>query len=202
MIVGGALMFTGLVLALCERIGSKTRGLSGVKMTDALAVGVAQAAALVPGISRSGMTISGGLLRGVTREACVRFSFLLAIPVILGASAMKVFDMMDMARAGGAPALAAGAAASLVASVFAIKVLIKLVRRTSLAVFSYYCVPAGAVVFITSAPVHITGWLQSAGFSSALATFAGYAAAIVVIAATVRVVFFSLLKHKPGAASE
>jgi len=192
--VGGALMCTGLVLALCERIGKRSRDLASVSLGDALVIGCAQAAALVPGISRSGMTIGGGLFRGLTREAGVRFSFLLAIPVIIGASAAKVPDMGEMATDGGTAPLIAGAVASLGASLLAIKALLRLVRRTSPAVFAYYCVPLGMAVFVLSAPQKFATWLAALGLGQAPAAVGGWSVAVIIIAAVAGVAFLGLLR--------
>lgn len=202
-VVGASLMVTGFVLALSERIGRRARGLDSLRLTDALVIGSAQAAALVPGISRSGMTIGGGLFRGMTREACVRFSFLLAIPVILGAAVLKASDMLEMAHESGALPLVAGALASLAASVVAIKLLLGLVRRRSLAVFAYYCVPVGMAAFLVSAPQAVAGRLAALGLGRTPAVAVGYLAAVVVIAAAAYIVFFRLLKRKhPAEAAE
>jgi undecaprenyl-diphosphatase len=198
-LVGASLMFTGFVLALCERIGRRARKLDTLRLVDALAIGSAQALALVPGISRSGMTIGGGLLRGMTREACVRFSFLLAIPVIVGASVLEARGMIEMAHHGSTPALIAGAAASLAASVGAIKLLLGLIRRRSLALFAYYCVPVGMTAFVLSAPQVFAGWLEALGLGRTPALAGGYVVAIIVVAAAAYIVFVRLRTNKPRA---
>jgi len=201
--VGGALMFTGLVLALSERIGRRTRRLEATRARDAAAVGLAQVLALMPGVSRSGMTIGGGLLCGMTRDACVRFSFLLAIPVILGASALKLPEMFELGDEGEAAAMIAGAAASLAASIAAIQVLLALVRRASLAVFSYYCVPVGMIVVIASAPHPLAGWLSSAiGMGDTAAVIVSYAVVIAAAACIAAIVFVGILRRKPAAAAQ
>ena len=198
-VVGASLMFTGFALALSERLGRRARALESLRLVDALAIGSAQAVALVPGISRSGMTIGGGLLRGMTREACVRFSFLLAIPVILGASVLKAPEIAEI----DALPVIAGALASLAASVVAIKLLLGLVRRRSLAVFAYYCVPVGMAAFVLSAPQAVAARLAALGLGRTPAVAVGYLAGVVVIAAAAYIVFFRLLKRKhPTEAAE
>ena len=187
--VGGALMFTGIMLALSERLSRRTRELSGVGALDALAIGAVQAVALLPGVSRSGMTISGGLFRGLNREDCVRFSFLLAIPAILGATAVEAHGLFaepepavrqneielsshdvspvanpENSAADQEPSAAnsetkplgvwpqvLGGLSSFVFSLAAIKLLLGVVRKHSIAVFSYYCVPLGAIILLLSA---------------------------------------------------
>jgi undecaprenyl-diphosphatase len=89
-IVGSTLVALGVVLGVAERVGSKTRPISTLGWREAVLLGLAQAAALVPGVSRSGATISMGLLLGFEREAATRFAFLLAIPAVVGAGAFEL----------------------------------------------------------------------------------------------------------------
>jgi undecaprenyl-diphosphatase len=84
-IIGSTLVVLGVVLGIADRVGAKDRPLEALTLPHALAFGVAQALALVPGVSRSGATISMGLFLGYERAACARFAFLLAIPAVLGA---------------------------------------------------------------------------------------------------------------------
>jgi undecaprenyl-diphosphatase len=84
-IVGTTLVLLGLILGVADRVGAKNRPIEALTLPHALAFGVAQALALVPGVSRSGATISMGLFLGYERAACARFAFLLAIPAVLGA---------------------------------------------------------------------------------------------------------------------
>ncbi|MHB9092306.1 MAG: undecaprenyl-diphosphate phosphatase, partial [Chloroflexota bacterium] len=96
--VGGALVVTGCVLALSERLGRRYLPLEQVGLGAALLVGVAQAIAIMPGISRSGATISTGLGTGLTRPAAARFSFLLGTPIIAGAG---IQQLINLGREGG-----------------------------------------------------------------------------------------------------
>ncbi len=116
-----------------------------------LMVGLGQALGLLPGVSRSGSTISAGMLAGLKREDAVMFSFFLAIPAILGATALQVHDLatgqVDGAHAH-AGAIAAGFAASFAVSLVAIKLLVVLVRLKKFSLFAYYCLFAAAATFV------------------------------------------------------
>src|SRR5690606_36333145 len=83
----------GLVLGLAERMGRKTKPIADLSIRDAILLGLAQACALVPGVSRSGATISMGLFLGYERQAATRFAFLLAIPAVVGAGVYKLKDI-------------------------------------------------------------------------------------------------------------
>ena len=127
------------------------RQLGDLRTADAVGIGVAQALALFPGISRSGITISAGLFAGLTREAAARFSFLMATPIIAGAGIWKARELLG----GGLPGsdlvpLAAGFVAALVAGLLAIAFLLAYLRRRSTALFiGYrYVLAAGLVAFV------------------------------------------------------
>ena len=109
----------------------------------ALVIGVAQALALVPGTSRSGVTISAGLFAGVAREVAARFSFLLSIPAILGAGVLKLGDL-DQGVESGAE-LAVGCAAAAVSGFLAVSLLIRMLRTRTLWPFVWYRLAAGAL---------------------------------------------------------
>ncbi len=146
------LLVTGLVLAAAELVARRrAAGLDerGMGLGRVLAVGIAQAFALLPGVSRSGMTISAGRALGLTRDASVRFAFLLAVPAIAGAACYELLKIVRGAPMGVTlgPA-AAGFAVSLVSSWLALVLLIRLVRRVGLWVFSPYCFAVGVAALI------------------------------------------------------
>jgi undecaprenyl-diphosphatase len=127
------------ILWLAEALGSHRRGLHDLRLPDAAVLGVAQALALFPGISRSGITISGGLFLGLTREAAARFSFLMATPIVAGAGIWKARELVG----GGLQAadmlpLVVGFAASVIAGFAAIVFLLAYLRRRSTALFIGY----------------------------------------------------------------
>ncbi len=92
-IIGTTLIVLGLVLGLADRMGSQKRAVKNLTMRDGVLMGLAQAAALVPGVSRSGATISMGLFLGLNREAATRFAFLLAIPAVVGAGLYELKEI-------------------------------------------------------------------------------------------------------------
>lgn len=109
----------------------------------ALATGIAQAIAIVPGVSRSGMTISSGLLSGISREDAARFSFLLALPATLGAALLDVKDLIEVGAKVVTKESLIGVFASLGTGIFAIALTYKLVKKGSLSKFAYYCWTVG-----------------------------------------------------------
>jgi undecaprenyl-diphosphatase len=139
------------VLWLAERFGNRRRELENLELPDAVAIGVAQAFALFPGISRSGITIAGGLFLGMTREAAARFSFLMATPIIAGAGLWKARELVGggLASSDIGP-LVVGFVAALIAGLAAIAWLLAYLRRRSTALFiGYrYVVAAGLAVFV------------------------------------------------------
>jgi len=203
LVVGCCFMVTGLVLAVGERLARSRgadRNLTSIGIADAVIVGLAQAAALLPGVSRSGSTISAGRMRGVSREDCVRFSFLLAVPVIAGAGVMEAPEMLEMAGEIGAVPLAAGAVAGLAASILAIKLLLGIVRRMSVGVFSYYCLPLGMLLFVLNAPAPVSRVLSAVlSIASGPARIIAYVLIAVFLAAVIRFVFFGLLRGERSA---
>lgn len=142
LVVGLGLIFTGFALRFSEKWSQESFGLKDIANTtykDAFFIGLMQAVAIVPGISRSGSTIAAGLLAGMERELAARFSFLLSIPVIFGAG---VFELSDVTGSSLGQNLGPYLVGALIAALFgylAIKVVLKLVRRGRLSVFSYYC---------------------------------------------------------------
>ena len=150
-IVAAALVVGAAILWYADRIGRRDRGLDGVGFGGALAIGVAQAVALVPGISRSGITIAAGRLLGLEREAAARFSFLLATPTIAGAG---VFELTRLARgeSGVSPdaaVLVLGVVASAVTGLLAIHGLLGWFRRRGVGIFVLYRLAlAGAVAVL------------------------------------------------------
>jgi len=88
-----SLIFTAFLLILSEQVGKRTKKLTQINELDALVMGIFQAVSLFPGVSRSGSTIAGGMLRGLDRPSAARFSFLMAIPVMVGAGTVAAFDL-------------------------------------------------------------------------------------------------------------
>jgi undecaprenyl-diphosphatase len=142
------LLLTGTLLWLTRWLSPGARPRAGVR--DALIIGAAQAVAILPGMSRSGWTVSTGLGLGLKREAAAEFAFLLAVPVILGATVVSVGDAFRSGSPLGAAAIA-GTAAAFLSAIPAIHVLLKVVTAGRLYRFAYYCWAAGAVGLVLTA---------------------------------------------------
>jgi undecaprenyl-diphosphatase len=147
LVVGLGLIFTGFILKRSEKISRKNLGFvdeSEASYMDVLMVGLMQAIAIIPGISRSGSTIAGGLIAGFSRDFAARFSFLLSIPVILGAGLIQLQDVGVKSLIGqNILPYIIGPLTAAVFGLLAIKVVMKLVRQGRLSVFSYYCYALG-----------------------------------------------------------
>lgn len=148
--VGFFLLITGVLLWISERMkGGGDKQVKDMTFKNALAIGIFQAFAIAPGISRSGSTIAAGLLSGLERELAARYSFLLAIPVIAGAALVQVKSIGAGLEANTA-ALLAGFLAALIVGFLSIKLLLKLIKERSLMIFAYYCWIIGAATLIVS----------------------------------------------------
>lgn len=136
----------GLLLGWADRAGSRHRDLGSLNWNDAVVIGAAEAVALVPGTSRSGITITAGLLRGYSREEAARFSFLLAIPVGLAAFVRDLFDLATHPVSDGdLGALAIGFVASAVSAYLVIGWLLAWLRRQDMTIFVVYRIVLGVV---------------------------------------------------------
>jgi undecaprenyl-diphosphatase len=139
----------GVVLWIAEAAARRVRDLASLSLPDALAIGLAQALAVVPGCSRSGITIGIGLFRGLTREAAARFSFLLSTPIIAAAAAKALYDLHK--QPGGLHAFLdmnffVGVAVSAVTGWIVIAWFLRYLRRSSLRPFVYYRIIFGIIV--------------------------------------------------------
>lgn len=147
------LLITAALLISSElmmRFAEKVRSLDQMNWLDAILIGLFQAVALAPGISRSGTTIAAGLARGIRREDAARYSFLLGTPAFFGAGLLQFIDALDApagALAAQTPMLVAGFIASAVAGFIAIRFLLAYLRTRSLYPFAVYCILMSIVVF-------------------------------------------------------
>ncbi|HEV8579937.1 MAG TPA: undecaprenyl-diphosphate phosphatase [Thermoanaerobaculia bacterium] len=151
LLIAGTTFFYGLLLFWADRTGRQERTLSGIGWSDALVIGCAQALALVPGTSRSGITITAALLLGLTRPAAARFSFLLIVPISVLVAAKDAKDLMDagVGTAELAP-MAIGLAVSAVVGYAVIAWLLAWLRRRTLTVFVVYRVLLAALIVVTA----------------------------------------------------
>jgi undecaprenyl-diphosphatase len=148
-LIATMLAVMGVVLWAVDRWSARTRQLEDVTMRDAILVGLAQVLALIPGVSRSGSTITAGRALQIDRASAARFSFLMSMPITLAAVILKVPHAL---RAEGfSTPLLAGVAAAAVSSWLAITVLLRYVGRHSFGVFALYRLVLAAAVFITIA---------------------------------------------------
>jgi undecaprenyl-diphosphatase len=146
-VIGTTLIVLGVVLGIAERVGRKTSPIDDLTMTHAILLGLAQAGALVPGVSRSGATISMGLLLGYERAAATRYAFLLAIPAVVGAGIFKLKDIGGDNTYGAGPTIV-GTVVSFVVGLAVIHWLLKYVSTHSYTPFVVYRVGLGAVVLV------------------------------------------------------
>lgn len=138
------LFSAAILLALAERLTQKKRKLEAMTWPDALVIGLFQILAVFPGASRSGSTISGGMLRGFDRPAAARFAFLMSVPVMLAAGAYELLDVLQMPDLSGfLLPLGVGFVSATVFGWLAIRWLIGYLSKRSLYVFAIYCAVAG-----------------------------------------------------------
>jgi undecaprenyl-diphosphatase len=138
--VAALLLGTAAILTVAERFGRRERTTRDFGWLDALIVGLWQVTALFPGISRSGSTIGGAMLRDFNRPAAARFSFLLSVPALLGGGVLAIADLLGAGRLGAdLPPLAVGFVAAAASGYLCIRWLLGYLQRRSLMVFAAYC---------------------------------------------------------------
>ncbi len=143
------LLSAAILLALAEFLGKRTRKLNAMTWLDALIVGLFQILAVFPGASRSGSTISGGMLRGFDRTAAARFAFLTAVPVMLAAGGYETLSVLKLPGLGSfLPGLAVGFIAAAVVGWFAVRWLLGYLNRHSLYAFAVYCAVVGLLALV------------------------------------------------------
>jgi undecaprenyl-diphosphatase len=142
------LVIFGLVLLAADRLGSKRRGIEDVRAVDALFIGLAQALALAPGVSRSGITITTALFVGLDRAAAARFSFLMSTPITLAAALFSLRKVVGPGGSAGESGMVflVGVVSAALFGLLAIGFLLRYVQKNSMAVFVWYRVIAGLLV--------------------------------------------------------
>jgi undecaprenyl-diphosphatase len=158
-IIGTAAILIAIYMAVADRRTQEKKGLDKMNWPAAMAVGVSQAFAIIPGVSRSGSTIATARFCHLDREAAARFSFLLSTPIICGAAAKKAFDIH---KEGGVPPgmglpYLVGILVSAIVGIVVIAVFLKYMRRNSLAVFVWYRVIFGIIVIALAVLFRIRG---------------------------------------------
>ncbi|WP_243149307.1 undecaprenyl-diphosphate phosphatase [Colidextribacter sp. OB.20] len=152
-----ALLITGCILFLSDQMARGHKTARNATLLDVLIVGVAQGCATIPGLSRSGCTISAGMVRGFDRKFAVRYSFLMSLPAVLGATLLKVLDVMELE--GGVPKenlpkYLLGMAVAAVVGYFSIQLVKLLADKGRFGFFAFYCWGAGALFIL----LNIMGW--------------------------------------------
>jgi len=155
-LIAGALIVVALLMWLGEKVGNLQKPLTRISLVDALVIGIAQAFALIPGVSRSGATITAGLFRNLTREAAVRFSFLLSTPLIAGAALLKAREL----RKEGLPPdmqmpVLVGVVISALVGYAAIAWLIRYLQSNSLRAIIIYRIVVGVLVTGLALAMHL-----------------------------------------------
>lgn len=151
-LLGPGFIFTGLAIVVAEKIGNGRKGLTELKTTDSLMIGAAQGIALLPSVSRSGMTITTSLALGLEKGFAADFSFLMSIPPILGGALLDGLDIMKGNTAPleniGLANLLVGMIAAGLTGLFAIKLMLAAVKKMKLKYFAYYVFALGILIIV------------------------------------------------------
>ena len=149
-IVGGLLIFTGCLLLFSEWYGKRIKDKKEINLKSSILIAIAQGLAALPGFSRSGLTIATGLLNGQERKTAAEYSFLLSIPIILGASMVYPLIKLDFAEVVtyNWVAIIVGTIVSAIVGYLCIKYFLKFVAKFSLGIFGYYCLMMGIVTAV------------------------------------------------------
>lgn len=147
-IIATMMIAVALLLIVAELVGSQRKDVKDFGLTDAVAVGLAQVLALVPGASRSGSTIMGGLFAGQKREAAARFSFLLMIPAITASGLLELKEAIHLLSKDDFIALGVGVVAAGIVGYLSIWFLLAFLRKRSTAIFIIYRIVVGAIILI------------------------------------------------------
>jgi undecaprenyl-diphosphatase len=147
-VIGSMLIAVGIVMALGERVGKRAKSIGQVRMPDAMSIGLAQCLALIPGTSRSGITITAGLFRDLDRPTAARFSFLLSTPIVAAAGLKSIYDGLKDEGAASIlkPELGIGILVSGVTGWLVIRFLMRFLGRHGLAPFIWYRIGFGILL--------------------------------------------------------
>ena len=145
LLVGSMLIVTGLLLFVADKTKNTTQS---VGFGQSLIIGIAQAIAILPGISRSGATISTSVIFGIDREKAARFSFLMVVPLIFGKMAKDILSGEIVSESAALTPLIAGFVAAFITGLIACKWMISIVKKSQLKYFSYYCFTIGILAII------------------------------------------------------
>ncbi|MBI3983797.1 undecaprenyl-diphosphate phosphatase [Candidatus Microgenomates bacterium] len=150
-VVAAALVIVALVMLIIEKVAKFTRPLVQMKPADSLAIGLIQVAAFIPGVSRSGATITAGMARGLKREAAARFSFLLSIPVLLGGTIKVLLEPTAWEQVTSKPLLfTVGILAAFASGYLAVSWLLRYLAANRLTPFAYYRIGLAAIILLVT----------------------------------------------------
>jgi len=147
-IIAISLIVFAIILAIAEKTANFKKDVDKLNIKDSLIIGFAQAFALIPGSSRSGTTITGGLFVGLNREAAARYSFLLSIPAVFASGLLELYESLKFLDASMAVNLLVSTIASGISGYLAIGLLLRYLRKNSTFVFIYYRVAIGGLILI------------------------------------------------------
>ncbi|MFA6949004.1 MAG: undecaprenyl-diphosphate phosphatase [Eubacteriales bacterium] len=148
-LIGAILIFNGVMLFVSDSLSHGHKQIGDMKPRNAVITGLCQMCALLPGLSRSGSTITGSLAQGFDRAFAVKFSFILSIPAILGANIIKIPDLISSpVPAGDITAYICGMAAALISGICAMKLLIYISKKSNFKIFGIYCIIIGIISVI------------------------------------------------------
>jgi len=147
LLIASVLIVFGIILGIADIAGRKRLALNEIKPLSALAIGLFQCLALIPGVSRSGITITAGLMLGFTRESAARFSFLLSLPIVAGAALLKSIHLIKHGiPAGEGLPMLIGIVVSAITGYISVAFLLKFVQKRSISPFVWYRVVAGGII--------------------------------------------------------
>jgi undecaprenyl-diphosphatase len=156
-VIATMMIVVGVLLMIAELVGKRDHGMDQLRVSDALAVGSAQVLALIPGSSRSGSTIMGGLFSGLTRETAARFSFLLSIPAIAASGLLELKEAVTKLPPGSYGSLAVATVVSGVVGYASIWFLLRYLRTHSTSIFIVYRVIVGIAILVALVMGYISG---------------------------------------------
>lgn len=147
-VISGSLIGLAVILAIAEKTAKLNKEIKDISVMKVLLIGIAQAFALIPGSSRSGTTITGGLFVGLNRESAARFSFLLSVPAILGSGLLQLYEALEFINSSMAVNLIISTIASGISGYIAIDFLLKYLRKNTTFLFIYYRIALGIIILI------------------------------------------------------
>ncbi len=147
-VIVGSLIVLAVILAFAEKIAKLKKDMKDITRTDSFIVGICQCLALIPGSSRSGTTITGGLFLGMNRETAARFSFLLSIPAVLASGLLEFYESLKFLNSALAVHLIVSTLFALIFGYLSIDFLLKYLRKNSTFVFVYYRIALGILILI------------------------------------------------------